>query len=67
VELEWIIWRTSKGFVFGNAYNTVLATKPAFPAGLSLGDPDSSSPHWKVRIAPLARVTDWTRRSARVI
>jgi SAM-dependent methyltransferase len=29
VELEWIIWRTSKGFVFGNAYNTVLATKPA--------------------------------------
>jgi hypothetical protein len=29
VELEWIIWRTSKGFVFGNGYNTVLATKPA--------------------------------------
>jgi len=29
VELEGIIWRTSKGFVFGNAYNTVLATKPA--------------------------------------
>jgi SAM-dependent methyltransferase len=29
VELEWIIWRTSKGFVFGNAYNTVLATKSA--------------------------------------
>lgn len=29
VELEWIIWRTSKGFVFGNAYNTVLATKPS--------------------------------------
>lgn len=29
VELEWIIWRTSKLFVFGNAYNTVLATKPA--------------------------------------
>jgi SAM-dependent methyltransferase len=29
VELEWIIWRTSKGFVFGNAYSTVLATKPA--------------------------------------
>jgi SAM-dependent methyltransferase len=29
VRLEWIIWRTSKGFVFGNAYNTVLATKPA--------------------------------------
>lgn len=29
VELERIIWRTSKAFVFGNAYNTVLATKPA--------------------------------------
>jgi hypothetical protein len=29
VELEWLIWRTSKGFVFGNPYNTVLATKPA--------------------------------------
>jgi SAM-dependent methyltransferase len=28
VELEWIIWRTSKVFVFGNPYNTVLATKP---------------------------------------
>ena len=28
VELESIIWRTSKVFVFGNPYNTVLATKP---------------------------------------
>jgi SAM-dependent methyltransferase len=28
VELERIIWRTSKAFVFGNPYNTVLATKP---------------------------------------
>jgi SAM-dependent methyltransferase len=28
VELEWIIWRTSKIFVFGNGYNIVLATKP---------------------------------------
>ena len=28
VELEKIIWRTSKVFVFGNPYNTVLATKP---------------------------------------
>jgi hypothetical protein len=34
VELEWIIWRTSKVFVFGNPYNTVLATKPA-PASCS--------------------------------
>ncbi|XIA64720.1 hypothetical protein ACFIOY_39060 [Bradyrhizobium sp. TZ2] len=29
VELERIIWRPSKVFVFGNPYNTVLATKPA--------------------------------------
>ena len=29
VELEWIIWRTSKVFVFGNGYNIVLATKPS--------------------------------------
>jgi ubiquinone/menaquinone biosynthesis C-methylase UbiE len=29
VELERIIWRTSKAFVFGNGYNVVLATKPA--------------------------------------
>jgi len=28
VELERIIWRTSKVFIFGNPYNTVLATKP---------------------------------------
>ena len=32
VELEWIIWRTSKVFVFGNGYNIVLATKPAAAA-----------------------------------
>jgi hypothetical protein len=31
VELERIIWRTSKAFVFGNGYNVVLATKPADP------------------------------------
>ena len=28
VELERIIWRTSKVFVFGNPYNTVIAMKP---------------------------------------
>ena len=28
VELEKIIWRTDKVFVFGNPYNTVLAIKP---------------------------------------
>jgi SAM-dependent methyltransferase len=31
VELERIIWRTSKVFVFGNPYNTVLAIKPEAP------------------------------------
>jgi hypothetical protein len=35
VELQWIIWRTSKGFVFGNAYNMVLATKPAAGARMT--------------------------------
>ena len=34
VELERIIWRTSKVFVFANPYNTVLATKP-MPASCS--------------------------------
>ena len=28
VDMEKIIWRTSKVFVFGNGYNIVLATKP---------------------------------------
>lgn len=28
VDLERIIWRTSKSFVFGNGYNVVLASKP---------------------------------------
>jgi len=32
VELESIIWRTSKIFVFGNAYNVVLARKPLAPS-----------------------------------
>jgi hypothetical protein len=31
--LERIIWRTSKVFVFGNPYNTVLATKPEAASG----------------------------------
>jgi SAM-dependent methyltransferase len=33
VELEKIIWRTSKVFVFGNPYNTVLAIKPHTASG----------------------------------
>jgi len=33
VELESIIWRTSKVFVFGNPYSTVLAIKPAAARG----------------------------------
>ena len=32
VELERIIWHTSKVFVFGNAYNIVLASKPVAPS-----------------------------------
>jgi hypothetical protein len=28
VDMEKIIWRTSKVFVFGNGYNIVLAIKP---------------------------------------
>ena len=28
MDLEKIIWRTSKIFVFGNGYNIVLASKP---------------------------------------
>jgi len=35
VELERIIWRTSKVFVFGNAYNVVLARKPVAPFDIS--------------------------------
>jgi len=31
VDLERIIWRTSKVFVFGNGYNIVLASKPQTP------------------------------------
>ncbi len=34
VELERIIWRTSKVFVFGNGYNIVLASKPRSAAGV---------------------------------
>jgi SAM-dependent methyltransferase len=39
VELEWIIWRTSKVFVFGNPYNTVVATKPSRTASAVPGRP----------------------------
>jgi SAM-dependent methyltransferase len=43
VELERIIWRTSKVFVFGNPYSTVLATKPA--AGVSSSAPPRAPPN----------------------
>jgi hypothetical protein len=33
VELERIIWHTSKIFVFGDPYSTVLATKPEAASG----------------------------------
>jgi hypothetical protein len=32
VDLEKIIWRTSKAFVFGNGYNLVLAFRPPVPS-----------------------------------
>jgi SAM-dependent methyltransferase len=41
VELERIIWRTSKVFVFGNPYNTVLATKPLTPNGAAQTSPSA--------------------------
>lgn len=40
VELERIIWRTSKSFVFGNAYNIVLASKPDLRASSIEGAED---------------------------
>ena len=40
VELEKIIWQTSKIFVFGNAYNIVLAAKPAVGASSLEGTDD---------------------------
>ena len=44
VELEWIIWRTSKVFVFGNGYNIVLATKPvAAPPAIAPNEPARAS------------------------
>jgi SAM-dependent methyltransferase len=41
VELERIIWRTSKVFVFGNPYNTVLATKPEAASGQALASSEA--------------------------
>jgi hypothetical protein len=36
VNLERIIWRTSKAFVYGNPYNLVLAFKPVAVSSASL-------------------------------
>jgi len=44
VELEWIIWRTSKVFVFGNAYNVVLARKPVTSSPLAPGADAARAP-----------------------
>jgi hypothetical protein len=44
VELEKIIWRTSKVSVFGNGYNIVLATKPSAPLAGTILSCRSSSP-----------------------
>jgi SAM-dependent methyltransferase len=43
VELEKIIWRTSKVFVFGNPYNTVLAFKPDAAASSASISSDSEA------------------------
>jgi SAM-dependent methyltransferase len=45
VELEWIIWRTSKVFVFGNPYNTVLAVKPEGASSLRVPAPGNDEDH----------------------
>jgi SAM-dependent methyltransferase len=39
VDMERIIWRTSKAFIFGNAYNTVLAVKGGEQDVPSLSEP----------------------------
>jgi cyclopropane fatty-acyl-phospholipid synthase-like methyltransferase len=64
VDLEKIIWRTSKAFVFGNGYNLVLASKPmaasvcAPPvAAASPSMAASSSPPVEERAAPVAAST----------
>jgi cyclopropane fatty-acyl-phospholipid synthase-like methyltransferase len=56
VDLEKIIWRTSKAFVYGNPYNLVLAFKPAAASSPALSVvAASSAPSVAVRTpAPLA-------------
>jgi hypothetical protein len=46
VDLERIIWRTSKVFVFGNGYNIVLASKPDIPVAARRDY--SSRPHARI-------------------
>jgi cyclopropane fatty-acyl-phospholipid synthase-like methyltransferase len=55
VELERIIWRTSKVFVFGNPYNTVLATKPKAPS--------CSQTHTSDAVAAVAEIDHEVRAS----
>jgi hypothetical protein len=50
IELEWIIWRTSKTFVFGNPYNIVLATKPLTAA--SSASPQQNAEQLTARTSP---------------
>jgi cyclopropane fatty-acyl-phospholipid synthase-like methyltransferase len=58
VELEWIIWRTSKIFVFGNPYNTVLATKPAAASHqtVTLPEPGSSEERKSSMVGGVAQI-----------
>jgi hypothetical protein len=61
VELERIIWRTSKVFVFGNPYNTVLATKPeAASCSRKLLHPQKHQVAFPRLIALIAKA--WRRR-----
>lgn len=53
VELEWIIWRSSKVFIFGNPYSTVLATKPEAASGSEqvVSSPEALSSETLSRVA----------------
>jgi hypothetical protein len=55
VELERIIWRTSKVFIFGNPYNTVVATKPE--AASAPGRLSHPQKHWVALPRLIAKTT----------
>jgi hypothetical protein len=64
VELERIIWRSSKVFIFGNPYNTVLATKleAASCSRQTVSSPEAfASPEALVSSEALGRVAETDR------